>query len=143
MKRGVDFEAQSFQALHISIRSEQTHTSVKATLTISTTSSTDLPDPFKLDSDQMEGLLELTQEDLDIAQNLKMGRICVLLFLHNRPRVSQAAIKTLVSRWDEETVKALLKFQKIEVTNEIIRYAAGNFKHGSKIMELLLSSENT
>jgi len=40
-------------------------------------------------------------------------------------------------------IKALLNFQKVEVTNEIIRCAAGNFNHGSKIMELLLSSENT
>jgi hypothetical protein len=72
-----------------------------------------------------------------------MGRTCVLLILHNRPRVSQAAVKTLISRWDADAVKALLRFQKVEVTNEIIRCAAGNFKHGSKIMELLLSSENT
>jgi hypothetical protein len=96
-----------------------------------------------LGTDRIQGLIELTWEDFATAQKLEMGRGCLLLLLHSQPRISHAAIKMLISQWDVDVVKALLNFQKVEVTNEIIRCAAGNFRHGSKIMELLLSSENT
>ena len=96
-----------------------------------------------LGTDRIKGLIELTWKELATAQKLEMGRGCLLLLLNSQPRISHAAIKMLISQWDADVVKALLNFQKVEVTNEIIRCAAGNFIHGSKIMELLLSSENT
>jgi hypothetical protein len=129
--------------LRFNLLSEQKDTPIKATLNISATISAGPPGLFELHTDRMKGLLELRWEDLDIAQKLEMGRACVLLILHSQPRIPPAAIKMLISRWDVDVVKALLDFQKVEVTNEIIRCAAGNFKHGSKIMELLLSRENT
>jgi hypothetical protein len=99
-------------------------------------------DLSELGADRIKGLIELSWEDLAMARKLEMGRDCLLLLLYSQPKISRAAINMLISRWDVDVVKALLNFQKVEVTNEIIRCAAGNFNHGTKIMQLLISSEN-
>ena len=51
------------------------------------------------------------------------------------------AIIMIVSQWDEVKIEQLLAVRKIEITDEVIRAAAGNLKSGAKIMELLLKKE--
>jgi hypothetical protein len=136
----MNFDSQTYMKACSYLRSEENEISPEEAWRISTRV---IPYLSCLDSDEIKGSIELSWEDLAMARRLEMGRACLLLLLHSQPRISHAAIQMLISRWDVDIVKALLNFQKVEVTNEIIRCAAGNFSHGSKIMELLLSSENT
>lgn len=133
------FDSQTYMEACSYLRSEDNEISLEEARR---TSAKIIPDLSELDNDEIKGSIELSWEDLTMARRLEMGRGCLLLLLHSQPRISHAAIKMLISQWDVDVVKALLNFQKVEVTKEIIRCAAGNFNHGTKIMQLLISSEN-
>jgi len=87
------------------------------------------------------GALEVTWKDVMIAKKLSMGRESIALLLGTRPKIAQPAITMLVSLWDEDMVRELFAFQRVETTPDVIRAAAGNLKSGAKIMNLLLERE--
>lgn len=69
------------------------------------------------------------------------GTECLMVLLQLKPRISRHAIRMLLSKWDERVVKQLMTFVPIEITDQIIKAAATNVKHGEKIIQLLLQSE--
>jgi hypothetical protein len=84
---------------------------------------------------------EITWQDITKLWNMKHGLDCLALLLEAQPRTTRPAILLLISLSNEEIVKKLLTFQEIEVTDDVIRAAAGNMSHGSKILRLLLERE--
>jgi hypothetical protein len=90
---------------------------------------------------QGPGTLELTWKDVMIAKKLRMGRESIACLLRTRPRISQAAINMLISLWDPNMVRILLAVQRVEITTDVIRAAAGNLTFGTRIMDLLLEKE--
>ncbi|CCD55142.1 hypothetical protein BofuT4_P159630.1 [Botrytis cinerea T4] len=38
-------------------------------------------------------------------------------------------------------VEAFLEYNSVKIDNEVIRFVAGNIKHGKQIMEILLARE--
>lgn len=63
------------------------------------------------------------------------------LVFETKPKISLPALHTLVSFRDEATMQQILEFQKIKVTDHVVRAAAGNIEHGKKILRLLLERE--
>jgi hypothetical protein len=47
----------------------------------------------------------------------------------------------LISLWDPDMVRKLLVVQRVEITPDVIRAAAGNLEFGNRIMNLLLEKE--
>jgi hypothetical protein len=90
---------------------------------------------------QGPGTLELTWKDVTIAKKLRLGRESIACLLRTRPKITQAAINMLISLWDPDMVRKLLVVQRVEITPDVIRAAAGNLEFGNRIMNLLLEKE--
>ncbi|KAF4620181.1 hypothetical protein G7Y89_g14641 [Cudoniella acicularis] len=88
------------------------------------------------------GSLEISWEDIVMAKQMKRGRFCLFLLLQTRPKIGPVAIHMLISFWDELIIGAVLQYQSIKITKDIVRAAAGNFRSGVKIMERLLDQDS-
>ncbi|KAF5876990.1 putative ankyrin repeat protein [Botrytis fragariae] len=76
-----------------------------------------------------------------LARGLYCGRDALLVLLRVRTKIAPNLINLALSTWDREMVKALLEYNSIKIDNEVIRFVAGNVKHGKAIMEMLLARE--
>lgn len=85
---------------------------------------------------------ELTWEDLHLSHGSNEGTLCIHFLLQLKPKIDIKATYVLLSMWDSMAVKHLLSFKKVEVTQVVIKAVAGNFRHGEKILQLLLDSEH-
>lgn len=91
--------------------------------------------------DQEHPDLELSWKHMMLARGMELGDTYLRLILAEKPKITQSAINVLVSQWDEKMVRDFLKVQRIEITDEVVRAAAGNLRSGPKIMDLLLEGE--
>ena len=91
--------------------------------------------------DQVHSDLELSWKHMMLARGLELGDTYLRLILAEKPKITQPAINVLVSQWDEKMVRDFLKVQRIEITDEVVRASAGNFRHGPEILDLLLERE--
>ena len=95
----------------------------------------------RISASQGKGDIELTWEELVVAKKMERGKDYIMLLLKMKPKMDQSAVNMLVSQWDEVVVQELLTFRTVEITDEIIKAAAGNLASGEKIISLLLEEE--
>lgn len=74
-------------------------------------------------------------------QNLHQGRNALLVLLKARKKIAPDLINLALSTWDGEMVETFLEYNSVNIDNEVIRFVAGNIKHGKQIMEILLARE--
>ena len=75
------------------------------------------------------------------AQSLYLGQNALLTLLRARTKIAPNLINLALSTWDGEMVEAFLEYNSVKIDNEVIRFVAGNIKHGKQIMEILLARE--
>ena len=75
------------------------------------------------------------------AQSLYLGQNALLTLLRARTKIAPNLINLTLSTWDGEMVEAFLEYNSVKIDNEVIRFVAGNIKHGKQIMEILLARE--
>lgn len=83
----------------------------------------------------------IDRKALFLARDLDGGRDALLTLLQSHMKIAPEVIPLALSTWDIELVKALLEYYSIKISSEVIRFVAGNLKHGEEIMQLLLESE--
>lgn len=76
-----------------------------------------------------------------LARRLFCGQDALLVLLRIRTKIAPNVINLALSTWNGEMVKALLEYNLVKINNEVIRFVAGNVKHGKEIMEILLAQE--
>ncbi|TEY67148.1 hypothetical protein BOTCAL_0129g00200 [Botryotinia calthae] len=76
-----------------------------------------------------------------LARRLDHGRYALLTLLRARTKIAPNLINLALSTWDGEMVEAFLEYNSVRIDNEVIRFVAGNIKHGKQIMEILLARE--
>ncbi|KAF7929613.1 hypothetical protein BELL_0068g00030 [Botrytis elliptica] len=76
-----------------------------------------------------------------LARRLHNGRDVLLALLRARTKIAPNIINLTLSTWDGEMIEAFLEYNSVKIDNEVIRFVAGNIKHGKKIMEMLLARE--
>jgi nucleoside-triphosphatase THEP1 len=89
----------------------------------------------------MDQGLELSWADISMLNERKSATNYLLLLLQGEATISESAVGRLVASWDAGMVKVVLRFQRINITDRIIRAAARNLKHGEEIMKILLEKE--
>ncbi|KAF7889956.1 uncharacterized protein EAF02_002371 [Botrytis sinoallii] len=65
----------------------------------------------------------------------------ILWLLKARTKIAPDVINLALSTWDGEMIEAFLEYNSVKIDNEVIRFVAGNVKHGKEIMEMLLARE--
>ncbi|KAB8295087.1 hypothetical protein EYC80_007025 [Monilinia laxa] len=78
---------------------------------------------------------------LFLARDIDEGKYFLLELLKLRMKIAPEAINVALSNWDKKMVKKLLEYNSVEINDEVIRFVAGNIKHGEGIMELLLLAQ--
>lgn len=78
---------------------------------------------------------------LFLARDIDKGNDYILELLKIRMKIAPEAINVALSNWDKKMVKKLLEYNPVEINNEVIRSVAGNLRHGTDIMELLLLAQ--
>lgn len=86
--------------------------------------------------------LEITWREVSAVMAASEGMGMLQFVLEAQPKTTPAAIKIILAECNTEVVKTLLTYQSIEITDQIVKCAARNIKHGEAIMGLLLDAEN-
>jgi len=89
----------------------------------------------------MDQELELSRADLSMLKETEKPTEYLSLLLQENATIAKPAMKKLLASWDADTVRMVLQFQNIEITDSVVSATARNLKHGEEIMKVLLEKE--